>query len=209
MKKAIVTIGRQFGSGGRQIGKRLAELLNIPYYDRELITEAARKSGVSEEYFQKIDETAASSLLYTLSAGSYMMGTQMASINDLPANDRLYVIQSEIIREKAAQGPCVLVGRCADYILRDHPERISVFIHAGDTFRLKRIVEEYGADPKKAPDIMRRTDKKRAQYYHYYTDGKWSDAANYQLTFDRSLTGIEGGAALICSFIEHAHPLSK
>ena len=119
MKKAIVTIGRQFGSGGRQIGKRLAELLNIPYYDRELITEAARKSGVSEEYFQKIDETAASSLLYTLSAGSYMMGTQMASINDLPANDRLYVIQSEIIREKAAQGPCVLVGRCADYILRD------------------------------------------------------------------------------------------
>ena len=204
MKKAIVTIGRQFGSGGRQIGKRLAELMDVPCYDRELISEAAQKSGVSEGYFQKVDETAASSLLYSLSAGSYMMGTQAASLNDLPVNDRLYVVQSEIIREKAAQGPCVLVGRCADYILRDHPQRISVFIHAEESYRLKRIVEEYGADPKKAADIMRRTDKKRAQYYHYYTDGKWSSASNYQLSFDSSLTGIEGGAALILSFIEHS-----
>lgn len=181
----------------------------VPYYDRELISEAAQKSGVSEDYFQKIDETAASSLLYTLSAGSYMMGTQTASLNDLPVNDRLYVVQSEIIREKAAQGPCVLVGRCADYVLRDNPQRISVFIHAGEPYRLKRIVEEYGADPKKAADIMRRADKKRAQYYHYYTDGKWGNASNYQLSFDSSLTGIEGGAALILSFMEHSTPPEK
>ena len=204
MKKTIFAIGRQFGSGGREIGRTLAEKLDIPFLDRELITEASQKSGISEEYFQKIDETAASSLLYSLSAGAYMMGNQMSTISELPLNDRLYMVQADLIREKAEAGSCVIVGRCADYILQEDPRCLSVFIHACEADRLRRVTDVYGVDPKKAPDVMRRTDKKRAQYYKYYTNNSWGDVANYHLSFDSGKTGIDGGVDLIAAFAQYA-----
>lgn len=203
MRKNIFAIGRQFGSGGREIGRRLAEMLDIPFWDRELITEASKKSGIKEEYFQKIDETAASSLLYSLSAGAYMMGNQMSAVGELPLNDRLYMVQAELIREKASAGPCVIVGRCADYILQEDPRCLSIFIHAEEAVRLRRITEVYGIDSKKAPDIMRRTNKKRAHYYNYYTNNNWGDVTNYHLSFDSAKTGVDGGADLIRAFAEY------
>ena len=124
----IITISRQFGSGGREIGKQLSERYNIPYYDKELIALAAKQSGYSEEVFAKADERATNSLLYSLLMGSYNMGGRIAAYNDMPINDKLFLIQADIIKEAAQKGPCVIVGRCGDYVLRDFENVFHVFI---------------------------------------------------------------------------------
>ncbi|MEE1071829.1 MAG: cytidylate kinase-like family protein, partial [Cellulosilyticum sp.] len=129
-QKLIITVGRQYGSGGRAIGKKLAEALGISFYNREIIELAAKRSGMSEEAFEKVDETAASSLLYSIATGSYMFGNYVSPQVDLPLNDKLFIMQSEIIKSIAAKESCVIVGRCADYILKDRTDVINIFIHA-------------------------------------------------------------------------------
>ena len=182
--KIILTIGRQFGSGGREIGQRLAQELGIAYYDSELISEAARQSGLCEEVFQKADERAASGLSYAFTMGySSFMGGAFAPYNSVLSNDGLFKLQSDAIR-RLAERSCVMVGRCADYILRDDPACLSIFIHSSVENRLQRILSRQGGTKAEACELMEKKDKQRAAYYNYYTNKTWGMAASYDLCID-------------------------
>ena len=195
--RTVITIARQYGSGGREIGEMLAKKLNVPYYDKELIALAAKKSGLSEEVFRQADERATSSLLYSLVMGTYGYGGGVAGMNDMPINDKLFLIQADIIRKAAEEGACVIVGRCADYILRERKDCLRVFIHADRDSRLRRAVEKYGIDPTKVSDFLTKKDKQRANYYNFYTNKKWDALQNYDLTIDSSVFTPEQAVELI------------
>lgn len=201
-KKFVITVARQYGSGGREIGLRLGELLGIKAYDKELITMAAQKSGMSEQVLSQVDEKATSSLLYTLAMGSsYLSGT--AHNLNIPLNDKLFITQSEIIRENAEKESGVFVGRCADYVLRNAENRLSIFIYAPVDFKVKRIVERHeGVNEKEAKELSKKVDKRRVNYYNYYTGKKWGAPENYQILIDSSVLGVEGTAQVLASIIK-------
>lgn len=200
--KVIITIGREYGSGGRMIGKKLAEKLGVSFYNKEIIEIAAKKSGMSQEVFEKVDETAASSLLYSIATGAYMYGNYVSPQVDLPINDKLFIIQSEIIKSVAAKESCVIVGRCADYILKDRPDVINVFIHADKETKKARAIKEYNISANKADGYIAKIDKKRRTYYNYYTGEKWGGSSNYHLCLDSSVLGIDGCIEMIETFIK-------
>ncbi|MBP3887209.1 MAG: cytidylate kinase-like family protein [Cellulosilyticum sp.] len=208
-QKLIITIGRQYGSGGRLVGKKLAEALGISFYNREIIELAAQQSGMSEEAFEKVDETAASSLLYSIATGAYMFGNYVSPQVDLPLNDKLFILQSEIIKSVAIKESCVIVGRCADYILKDRKDVINVFIHASKEARKQRAIDEYGIAANKVENYLNKIDKKRSTYYNYYTGEKWGYSTNYQLCLDSSVLGIEGCVHMIESFIHEQSAKTK
>lgn len=197
MTSTIITISRQYGSGGREIGKKLADLLEIPFYDNELITIAAKKSGYAEGLFEQADQKPTGSLLYSLS----MFGSNLASF-DLPLNDKVFLIQSDIIREVAAKSGCVIVGRCADYVLRENPKCVNVFICGELEDRIQWAIRENDVEPEKAKDTVLKIDKRRATYYNYYTSMKFGNAANYHLCLNSSVLGREGSAEIIHQFVE-------
>lgn len=198
----VITIGRQFGSGGRELGHRLAEMFGIPYYDKELISEASKESGLDPEYFEKADEQAPGSLMHALAASLMMSGGAVGAENAL-AGENIFKFQSDVIREVAHAGSCVIVGRCADYILRNEPVCISTFIYASNDDRIGRIMRCHGAkSPKEAQEMMRKTDKKRASYYDFYTDKTWGAATSYDLCIDSSVLGIEKTAEVIRDYVE-------
>ncbi len=201
-EKIIFTVGRQFGSGGRQVGKLLAQKLDIPYYDKELLAIAAKDSGFSESLFHSADEKPSSSLLYSLVMGSYPMASGTLGFNEMPLNDQLFLIQSNTIRKVASQGSCVIIGRCADYVLRDDPDLISIFIHAPIEARVERAVNVYGVNKERAEDICLKNDKSRANFYNYYSDRKWGMSRTYNLSLDSHLLGIEGCVDEIMRFAE-------
>lgn len=203
-ERTIYTIGRQFGSGGRQVGKALAERLGIPYYDKELLAMAAKDSGFSEELFHSADEKPASSLLYSLVMGNYPMSSGTLGFNEMPLNDQLFLIQSNTIRKVAKKGSCIIIGRCADYILKGNPDLISIFIHAPLEARVKRAVECYEVPADRAEEVCLKNDKSRANFYNYYSDQKWGMCRTYSLSFDSSLLGIEGCVDEIIRFTELA-----
>ena len=203
-EKTIYTIGRQFGSGGRQVGKALSEKLGIPYYDKELLAMAAKDSGFSEELFHNADEKPASSLLYSLVMGSYPMSSGTLGFNEMPLNDQLFLIQSNTIRKVAKKGSCIIIGRCADYILRGNPDLISVFVHAPLEARVKRAIECYEIPADRAEDVCLKNDKSRANFYNYYSDQKWGMCRTYSLSLDSSLLGIAGCVDEIIRFTELA-----
>ena len=159
MDKYIITIGRQFGSGGRSIGQKLAEKLNINFYDKELISIAAKESGTDPEIFKDVDEKAANSLLYSLSTGMYGFGSGFSAMGDLPVNDKLYLLQHKIIKKIAENESCVIVGRCADYVLRDNPNCVNIFFYADMEFRKEQSVKKHGIDEARAEHIINKTDK--------------------------------------------------
>ena len=198
MSNLIITIGRQFGSGGRQIGKRLAEELGIDFYDRALITAAAKKSGFSEELFEMMDKRATNSLLYSLS----MFGG--SGVNGMSLTDQLYLTQANLIREFADKGSCVIVGRCADHILREYPNRFDIFISAPIEDRIRRIQSspdrefEGNKSPQSTLDKM---DKQRATYYNYYTGKVWGKADHYDLCVNAGRLGIDKSVELILNFV--------
>ncbi len=193
----VITVGRQFGSGGRSIGKLIAETLGIRYYDNELITEAAKLSGLSSDFFERKDEKTPGSLRYALSLG-FNIGPGFSS-------EELYRIQSETIRKVAAEGPCVIVGRSADYVLRNNPRCFNVFLHAPMEWRVKNVLErDRTADPKTIREAVAKKDKSRAAYYDFYTDKQWGNSTSYDLTLDSSLLGIEGSAEMIIDFVKRA-----
>ena len=198
MKKTIITIARQYGSGGREIGERVAELLGIPNYDKEFVTMAAEKeSALDPRALEKVDERATSSLLYTLAMGSNLFHSPHVS-PALPLNDRLFAIQCSIIRSLAEEDrSCVMIGRCADYVLRDHPDRLSVFVYADLDTRKKRVAERHGIKESEAIDIINKTDRRRASYYNFYTGNKWGKYDNYHVAINSAVLGIEGTARLI------------
>ncbi len=196
MSKHIITISRQYGSGGRFVGKLLAEKLGIPLYDNELITLAAQKSGYSESIFENVEKSSTHSLLYSLS----MFGTT-AGVYGLPLADKVFIIQSEIIKKIASEGPCVIVGRCADYVLKDEPNIVDVFIHSDIESRIKRAITYYGLAKEKAKDAIIKTDKRRASYYNYYTGLRWGEANNYEISLNSDKVGIDNCVDILYKFI--------
>ena len=199
--KIILTIGRQFGSGGREIGQKLAEALSIAYYDKELMAVAARESGLSEEFFEKADERASSGLSYAFSAGFSYMG-MFTPYADILSNDGLFKFQSDAVRKVAGNGSCVLVGRCADYILRDDPACLSFFIHNSKENRIQRIIESQDLTVEQAKELMTKTDKSRAAYYNYYTNKEWGVASSYNFSIDVSVLGVDETVDFMKSFVD-------
>lgn len=200
-KKIIITIGRQFGSGGRTIGKKLAEKLGIAYYDKELINLASKESGICGEFFEKADEKTSGSLLKALAMG-FSMNNAIFQSNDYLSNESLFQIQSDVIRKVAAEQSCILVGRCADYILREDRDCISVFISASPEDRIKRVMGYNNISEKEAEDSIHKADKSRASYYNYYTDKNWGAAESYDLCINSSLYGLEQTTDFIQAFVE-------
>lgn len=196
----VFTIGRQFGSGGRQVGKSLAEKLGIPFYDKELIAISAQDSGLSEALFTNADEKATSSIFYSLVMGNYPMASGALGITEMPLNDQLFLIQSKTIKRLAGEGPCVIVGRCADYILRDVEHVVNIFIHADIENRKERAVRVYAIQENKAEDACLKADKQRANFYNYYSDRKWGMCRTYDLSLDSGKLGIDGCVEQIIKF---------
>ena len=193
----VVTIARQFGSGGRAIGRALAEDLKIPFYDKELINLAAKESGIHPEFFEKYDEKASNSLLYSLSLGaSATINNEYGIGPQLPVNDKLFLIQNDIIRKVSAE-PCVIVGRCADYVLADRNDCVKLFIYADMAKRIKYAVDVHKLKKDKAESYIRKVDKTRANYYNYYSDRKWGDPNNYNLCINSGELGISRCVELI------------
>ena len=200
--KTVITIGREFGSGGRNIAILLAEKLNIKYYDQELIYKAAKESGVSPEIFENVDEKATNSLLYSLSMGVYNFGANgYTQANNLPVNDRLYLLQHDIIKELSVE-PCVIIGRCADYVLKENKNVVSVFISADFDFRVQTSIERKDVPLEKSESIVKKTDKSRANYYNFYTDNKWGVASTYDLCINRTDFTDEQIVDMIISFVK-------
>ncbi len=201
-KRIIITIAREYGSGGREVGKQLADKLKIPFYDKELITMAARESGFKTELFEKNDEQVDYSNNY-LTAIGYVLGSPVAGLTDISMNDELHFIQTNVITQLAEKGSCVIVGRCADYVLRNDPDMVSVFITGNQEDKVLRIVNEYHtAALDEAEALMAKTDKRRGNYYNYYTNRDWKDAQHYDLCVNSSVLGVEKTADLIAAFIE-------
>lgn len=195
----IITIGRQFGSGGRKIGEALAESLGVKYYDKELISLAAKESGVDPSVFYSVDERAANSLLYSLSMGVYSFAGNM---DQMPVNDRLYVLQHKIIRQIADEGGCVIIGRCADYVLRDRQELVRIFVCADMDYRIRRAIEQKGVKESKAEQAVHKTDKSRANYYNFYSGRKWGQTENYDLCINRTNLTDEQAVSVIRGYID-------
>ena len=193
----IITITRQYGSGGHDIGKLLSERLGIPFYDKELISLAAKKSGVSPEVFAQADERMSNSLLYTLSTGLYNYGNGFSAMGDLPMNDRLYILQHKIIKEKAEKEVFVVVGRCADYILKEYDNVVRVFVYADLDVRVRRAVERQDIEASRARQAVSKVDKNRANYYSFYSGQKWGAPENYDLCLNSTKLSVEQAADLI------------
>lgn len=196
MSNFIITIARQYGSGGREIGLKVGETLGVEAYGRELINMAAQKSGYSAEVLNMADEKHPSSLLYTLAMGSTLYG--MPNIRyDSPINDKLFAVQSDIIRGIAEKESAVFIGRCADYALKNSDNILRVYVYAPAAKRIERICERNGISSAEAKDLIEKTDKRRSNYYNYYTGNKWGKYDNYDIMLDSSVMGIEGSAKLI------------
>ena len=206
---SIITIGREYGSAGRQIGQEVARYFGIKCYDKELLEHAANDSGICKELFENHDERPTNSFLDSLVMDTYSFGYSSAGFTDMPMNHKVFLAQFEAIKKLAAEGPCVMVGRCADYALADNKNCFSVFVHADLDWRIKRIAGKYNKTPKEAKDMITKTDKSRASYYNYYTNKKWGAAAGYSLSIDSSVLGIEGAAQAIINTIHIFDDLKK
>ncbi|MGN0466647.1 MAG: AAA family ATPase [Lachnospiraceae bacterium] len=194
--KTIITIGRQYGSGGRLIGKKLAEEFQIPFYDKDILKKAAKESGLCEELFENYDEKPTTSFLYSLVMDPYAMGYNSNSF-ELPLNHKVFLAVFDVIKKIADEGPCVIVGRCADYALADYDNVLKVFISGDMEERMKRVQQLYDIPENKVRDQIVRIDKQRASYYNYYTNKKWGDIKSYDLAINTSQFGIDGAVELI------------
>ena len=200
-ERTVITIGREFGSGGHEIGSKLAERLGIKCYDKELLELAAKQSGLCEELFASQDEKPTNSFLYSLVMDTYSLGYTNSYV-DMPINHKIFLAQFDTIRKIASEGPCILVGRCADYALEEFDNVLSVFIHADMDARIRRIARIYDLTDAKAKDLIKKTDKRRSSYYNYYSNKKWGAAESYNICLDSSLLGIDGTAKAIEQLVE-------
>ena len=199
----IVTIGRQYGSGGRDIGMKLAKKLGVPYYDKELIGLVASKNDLSVDVLKQIDEVGPSRFAYTPLYPRISFATGLHSIYNMPITDRVFVEQLNVIRELAEKSSCVIVGRCADYVLRENPNCINVFIHADMAFRAARKKDlEKEIKEKTIEDYIRKIDKSRAKYYNFYTTKKWGESTSYHISLSSSAIGIDAAADLLYDFVK-------
>lgn len=187
----IVTIGREFGSGGKEIGEKLATKLGIKCYDKELLTRAAKESGICQDIIEVHDERPTKSFLYSLVMDTYSMGYLSNPYMDMPLDQKVFLAQFDAIRKIAAEGPCVMVGRCADYALSGQADVLKVFIQAPMEDRIKRICQKQDISQEKAKDLIIKTDKKRANYYNFYSNKKWGMSQSYDVCINSSLLGID------------------
>ena len=201
-KKYVVNIGRQLGSGGREIGEKLAARLGIDFYDKELINLASEESGLCREFFEKADEKASQGII----GGLFGMRFPFISDGAIPAtnclsNDELFKVQSDVIRKLASEKSCLFVGRCADYILRENPRCVNIFISASSEDRIARLCEMHSITESAAEEMMNKADKRRSEYYNYYSFKTWGAAATYHLCIDSSVLGIEKTVDFLEEFV--------
>lgn len=199
----IITIGRQYGSGGRKIGEKLAKRFDIPFYDRELLSRAAKESGYCEEMIENHDERPTNSFLYNLVMDTYSFGYNSSSFVDMPISHKIFLAQFDTIKKIASEGACVIVGRCADYALAEYANCVHVFIHADEAYRVKRIMERHAPlTESKAQDLMYKKDKQRQSYYNYYSSKKWGRSDTYDLSINSARLGIDGTVNLLVQYVE-------
>lgn len=196
MGNLVITIGRQFGSGGRAIGKMVAEKLGINFYDKELIDIAAKESGINQEILSSYDEKPTNSFLYSLSLGAYSFENSVHGIPHIPVVDRVFAVQSQLIKDFAEKESCVIVGRCADSILKDHDKLLTVFIHADFDSRIERVIEYENCYHDEAAELVRKADKKRASYHNYFSENKWGLSTSYDICLNSKI-GLEKAADII------------
>jgi hypothetical protein len=201
MEKFVINIGRQLGSGGREIGEKLSSQLGIAFYDKELIHIASKESGLGKEFFEQADEKTGHSIIGGLFGLRSSFADEMFSNNFL-SNEILFKIQSDVIREIAEQKSALFVGRCADYVLKDHPRSLNLFFSADMVDRIKRISETNQLSESKAIDFIEKMDKKRANYYNYYSNKVWGAAGSYHLCINSSVLGIDQTVTFIRGFAE-------
>ena len=200
-ERTVITIGREFGSGGHEIGTKLAQRLGVKCYDKELLAIAAKESGLCEDLFESQDEKPTNSFLYSLVMDTYSLGYTNSYVN-MPINHKVFLAQFDAIKKLAEKESCVIVGRCADYALEDDPFAVSVFIKADLDKRIERIKKTFELPENKAADLIQKTDKKRASYYNYYSSKKWGEVKSYDLCIDSGELGIEGAIDLIIKYVE-------
>ncbi len=198
----VINIGRQLGSGGKEIGEKLASRMGIGFYDKELINLASEESGLCREFFEKADEKASQSII----GGLFGMRFPFISDSSIPytnclSNDALFKIQSDVIRRLASERSCLFVGRCADYILREHPRCVNIFISSSPQERMARLCRIHSIAQEEAEEMMNKSDKKRSEYYNYYSYKTWGAASTYHLCIDSSALGIEETVLFIEDFV--------
>ena len=200
--KTVVTIGRQFGSAGREIGEKVAAHFGVKFYDKELLSRAAKESGFCEEMIQNHDERPTNSFLYNLVMDTYSFGYNASSFVDMPISHKVFLAQFDTVKKIADEGACVIVGRCADYALSEYKNVINLFIYGDEECRVKRIMEKYSLTADKAREMINKKDKQRQSYYNYYSSKKWGRADSYDLCINSSVLGVDGTVKLIIQYIE-------
>lgn len=205
----VITIGRQCGSKGKLIGEKLAEALGVKCYDKELLSEAAKHSGLCEELFETHDEKPTNSFLYSLVMDTYSLGYTTSAYMDMPINHKIFLAQFDTIKKLADEESCVIVGRCADYALAEYPNTVTVFITGNEPDKLEYLQQLYNVNESKAKDIMVKTDKKRSSYYNYYASKRWGDAKSYDLCINSSAVGVEGAVKIIQEFAKAKQAQNK
>lgn len=202
MEKVIITIARQYGSGGKTIGQMLAKDMGIPFYSREILRMASDDSGIREELFNQADERLRSNPLFGASKKVYTGGLISPESDDFVSSENLFNYQAKIIKELAEKGSCVIVGRCADFVLKDRADVVSVFVHAPADYCMERAMERNDMSRKEMEKFIARTDKYRGDFYHYYTGNVWNDARNYDLCLNSSKLGFEKCVEEIKAYIK-------
>ena len=197
--KMIINIGRQVGAGGMEIGKKLAELLKIDFYDTALLQLASKETGLDSHYFEEVDELPVNKLGYALSSNPMNINSETVL-----SRDELFKIQSDVIRSIASKKSCVIVGRTSDYILREYPNCFNFFIHAPFDKRLEWLMNKEKTSERIAAHTIYKVDKQREHYYNYYTNKKWGQSNSYHLSIDSSVLGFEDTALFLKSFIEQS-----
>ena len=199
----IITIGRQFGSQGREIGEKIAEYFKIPCYDKELLSRAAKESGFCEEMIENHDERPTNSFLYNMVMDTYSFGYNASSFIDMPISHKVFLAQFDTIKKIADEGPCVIVGRCADYALSEYKNCLNIFIYADEASKIKHLCERFSdLNEQKARDMIAKKDKQRQSYYNYYSSKKWGRADSYDLCVNSAKLGVEGTVKLITQYVE-------
>ncbi|MCR4991063.1 MAG: cytidylate kinase-like family protein [Lachnospiraceae bacterium] len=200
--KTVITISRQYGSAGHEIGQKLADSLGIKCYDKELLTRAAKESGFCEEIIQNQDERPTTSFLYNLVMDTYSFGYNTTHFVDMPISQKIFLAQFDTIKKIAEEGPCVIVGRCADYALADRKDCVRIFIYADEEYKIKHVMSKHNVTEKEAREMCIKMDKQRQSYYNYYSSKKWGRADSYDLCINSSILGEDGTVTLIKQFVE-------
>lgn len=198
----IITISRQYGSGGREIAQKLAKEFQVPFYDNELITQAAKESGFAESAFLKAEDKASNSLLYSIAMGISTYGNQDFGFAGLSIDDRIFLAQADTIRKIASKGPCIIVGRCADYVLKEVPNVVNIFICADLEFRVQRAIQLYDLPKEKVAENVLKKDKRRANYYNYHSNEKWGRMGSYHMSIRSDFGGVDHAVSCIKAYVE-------